>query len=192
MGLAVLLACVAASGSARALDCPCTWEAVICDADAVAEVEMHLATRAKPDRLEVRRVIWNRTKQRIRARYGLPNIPHVTNTRQLLVHYLQADRLERPHVRPEERPDEWEVLFRRALERGSYRSIVFLRYSQKAPWSGGGVAYLSNVNWLDHPQHAEWWAKIQPYLRERIDADARGEKPAFCARTERAESQIQM
>jgi hypothetical protein len=69
-----------------------------------------------------------------------------------------------------------------ALERGSYRTIVFLTYSPDMPWYGGGAAYVDEQNWLDHPQHQKWWAKVQPLIRERIEADKRGEKPAFCNR----------
>jgi hypothetical protein len=85
----------------------------------------------------------------------------------------------------------WMTLFHRALERGSYRSIVFLIASPTG-WYGGGVAYMNDENWLDHPRHAEWWAKIEPYLRERIELDRRGEKPAFCSRTQREDSQLRM
>ena len=86
---------------------------------------------------------------------------------------------------------EWMALYHRALTHGGYRSIIFLMDSPSG-WYGGGVAYLGLEHWLDHPRHAEWWAKIQPYLRERIEADKRGEKPAFCARVRREDSQLSM
>ena len=85
----------------------------------------------------------------------------------------------------------WMALFRRVLTRGSHRSIVFLRDGHD-DWYGGGVVYGGLEQWLDHPRHAEWWAKIQPYLQERIEADKRGETPAFCARTRREDSQLSM
>jgi hypothetical protein len=188
IGLGALLASLGTSGSAAALDCPCTWEAVICHADAVAEVEMHLATETTPDRMEVRRLIWNRTKQRVRSTYGLPNIPHLTYTREELRQYL-SDYLR---SWPGPKDLEWMARVRRALARGSYRSIIFVNHSPRGPWHGGGVAYLSEVNWLDHPRHAEWWSKVQPYLQQRIEADRRGEKPAFCSRVAPAQSQLRM
>lgn len=186
--VAAVIASVAITAPARALDCPCTWEVIICEADAVAELEMVLATKTTPDRMVVRRVIWNRTPHRIRASYGHPNIPHVTKTRDELVHFLAAYRLEGAH--PEPMP-EGLALYRRAVERGSYRTIAFLRDVPYGPWAGGGVAY-SGVEWLDHSQHAEWWSKIQPLLRERIEADKRHETPAFCARVDRDHTQIKM
>jgi hypothetical protein len=176
------------AGAARALDCPCTWEHVVCEADAVAEVEMHLATKTTPDRMEVRRVLWNRTKHRVRPTFGLPNVPFVTKTRANLLEYYGNYRRDLPRHAPMPEPM---ARIRRALQRGSYRSIVFLRDSAWG-WSGGGVAYLGGEHWLDHPRHAEWWAKIEPYLRERIEADKRGEEPAFCSRTKREESQLRM
>jgi hypothetical protein len=188
IGLGILLAGLGASRTTQAMDCPCTWEEVICRADAVAEIEMHLATKTTPDRMDVRRVIWNRTKQRVRSTYGLPNIPYVTNTRAELRGYL-SDYLR---TWPGPKDLAWIARVRRTLARGSYRSIIFLNYSPKWPWYGGGVAYNSDVNWLDHPRHAEWWSKVQPYLRERIEADRRGEKPAFCSRVSPAESQLKM
>jgi hypothetical protein len=189
IGLGVAIAWLGASRPARALDCPCTWESVICQADAVAEVEMHLATKTRPDRMEVRRVIWNRTTHGIRSAYGHPNVPHATMTRTLLLHYLEAYRLEGPHPGAD---TEWITRWRRALARGSYRSIVFLTYSPEAPWYGGGVATVSEMNWLDHPRHAEWWAKLEPYLEERIAADRRGEKPPFCARSQPSQSRLEL
>ena len=42
---------------AQALDCPCTWEEVVCKADAVAEVSMSLSTKTSPDHVTIRRVI---------------------------------------------------------------------------------------------------------------------------------------
>ncbi|HVU49648.1 MAG TPA: hypothetical protein VHL80_03115 [Polyangia bacterium] len=186
LGALIVLVSVARACAARALDCPCTWEAVICEADAVAEVEMRFATKTTPDHMEVRRVLWNRTKHRVRPPYGLPYIPHVTRTREDLLHYALLERRARPKGAP---VPAWAARFHRALARGGYRSIVFLNDSPTG-WFGGGLAYLEEENWLDHPRHAEWWAKVEPYLRERIEAERRGEKPAFCSRTRREESQL--
>jgi hypothetical protein len=187
VAIAVLFS-LAQARFARALDCPCTWEHVICEADAVAEIEMHLATKTTPDRMEVRRVIWNRTKHGIRAPYGLTHIPHLTQTREGLLNAYSNARRQLPRGAP---MPEWMTRFRRALDRGSYRSIIFVE-STPYGWYGGGVAYIGHENWLDHPRHAEWWAKIQPYLQERIEADKRGEKPAFCARGRREDSQLSL
>ena len=189
LGAVIAFAAMAAAGRAAcAMDCPCTWEAIVCEADAVAELEMVLATKTTPDRLVVRRVIWNRTKHRIRAAYGQPNIPHVTKTRDKLLGFLAAYRLEGPHTGP---VPETMVRYRRAVERGRYRTIAFLRYAPRVPWFGGGVGY-SGAEWLDHPRHAEWWAAIQPYLKERIEADERHETPAFCGRVRREDGRIEM
>jgi hypothetical protein len=172
---------------AQAMDGPFTWEEVLCEADAVAEVEMFLATRTTPDHMEVRRVIWNRTKQRVRANYGHLDIPTVTMTRSKVLEYLGNYGREKRSGPP----PEWVVRLRRALDRGSYRTILILNHYPEGPWFAGGVAY-SGVEWLDHPKHAEWWAKIQPYLRQVIEASKRHEKPAFCADVSVAASHLKM
>lgn len=149
---------------------------------------MRFATKTAPDHMEVRRELWNRTKHKVRATGGWQYIPNVTRTRQDLLHYYLLARRDLPKGAP---MPLWMSLYHRVLKRGSYRSIVFVK-DWKNDWYGGGVAYLGMENWLDHPRHAEWWAKIQPYLRERLEADKRGEKPAFCARTRREDSQLSM
>ena len=104
-----------------------TWllYAVLVDmTDAVAEVEMILATKTTPDRMEVRRVIWNRTKHRIRPVHGHPNIPHVTQTRFKLLAALTPYRISGLHPDPD---PEVTLRYRRALARGNYRTIVFIR-----------------------------------------------------------------
>jgi hypothetical protein len=165
-------------GRVQAMDCPCTWEGVICQADAVAEVEMVLATKTTPDHMEIKRVIWNRTNHRIR-----PNLPernylrYALKPRIDLVSVIAEDR--RQHHPPEQR--ETVSRYRRALKRGSYRSIVIIKRYDDGSWFGGGVAYIDGVQWLDHPKHAEWWAKVQPFLRQHIEADKRHEEAAFCA-----------
>jgi hypothetical protein len=173
---------------ALALDCPCTWEHVICEADAVAEVEMHFATKTSPDHMDVRRVFWNRTKDRVRATSGRLYIPNVTRTRQDLLHYYLLERRDLPDGAA---MPQWMSLYHRVLKRGSHRSIIFVR-DWKNDWYGGGVVYGGLEHWLDHPRHAEWWAKVQPYLQERIEADKRGEKPAFCSRIRREDSRLSM
>jgi hypothetical protein len=138
----------------------------------------------------VRRVIWNRTKHRIRPPYGQPNIPHVTKTRSTLLGFLAAARREQPHA---PLPGSL-VIYWRAVMRGRYRTIAFLEHSPKlpwVPWSGGGAAY-TGAEWLDDPRHAGWWATIEPYLKERIEADKRHETPPFCARVRPESTQIKM
>jgi hypothetical protein len=168
---------VISAGVAQAMDGPFTWEEVLCTTDAVAEIEMVMATKATPDRMIVRNVIWNRTRHRIHASYGHPNIPYVTETRFDLRASLADYRHDHPNANP---PDEFVAMYRRALEKGSYRTIAFLEFDRRhMDWGGGGWVY-DGVEWLDHPKHAEWWAKIQPYLRRVIEAAKRHEKPAFC------------
>jgi hypothetical protein len=162
---------------AQAMDGPFTWEEVLCQSDAAVEIEMFLATKTTRDHMEIRRVIWNRTKHRVRPMWGTKDIPSVTTARWELLDYLSNYRRDKNKSDP---PPEWVSRLRRANERGSYRAMVFLEYYAPAPWVGGGVAY-SGVEWLDHPDHAEWWAKIQPYLRQVIEASKRHEKPPFCA-----------
>jgi hypothetical protein len=176
----VLMASVALwllASPAQALDGPFTWEEVICDADAAAEVEMILATDTTRDRMEVRRVTWNQTKHRIRPNYGHPNIPDVTKTRDDLLQYMPWYRRSGPRRGP---VPEWVDRHQRALARGSYRTIIFVKHDRALPWDGGGVAYVKGEQWLDHPNHADWWARVQPLLEQRIEAAKQGKWPKFC------------
>jgi hypothetical protein len=167
-----------ASIPAHALDGPFTWEEVLCRIDAIAEIEEILATKTTPDRVEVRRVIWNRTKHRIRPTRGDTIIRNLSKRRWELQSHVAWWRRNGSNADPSKTL----VLSRRALQRGSYRTIVFLSWiPQDGDWSGGGAVYINRVQWLDHPDHAEWWAMIQPYLRQLEEASNRHEKPAFCA-----------
>jgi hypothetical protein len=178
-GVAFFAALVSAR-RASAEDCPCTWEEVICRADAVAEVEMVFGTNTTPDRMVVRREIWNRTKHRVRSQFGRPNILYATLTRRELLESVARYRRE-PNAHLD---DEWYLRATRALRQGGYRSIIFLRYRSPSPWQGGGIAY-DGREWLDHPKHATWWAQVQPYLEQYIEAAKKNRKPAFCANTSR-------
>jgi hypothetical protein len=165
------------SSSVRAMDCPCTWEAVLCDADAIAEVEVILATKTSVDRMELRHVVWNGTKQRVRAPYGLTYVPNAIAPRYQLQTYLSGYRKNKIAGEP---VPAFVERFTRAVRNGRYRTIAFLHYQPGVPWTGGGLV-LNGVEWLDHPLHAEWWAKLQPYLAERIRLAAENKKPGYCA-----------
>jgi hypothetical protein len=190
--LSALLAAFAAVAVARpvaALDCPCTWEQVLCEADAAAEVEMVLSTATTPDEVVVRRVLWNRTKHRIRPRHGRPYFPNATKTRLEMRTLMTRYRQGAP---PDyERTPDFFKLWRAVLKRGRYRLMIFPSFGIDHEWSAHGAAY-SGHEWLDHPQHAEWWAKIEPALQQVIEASKRGEKPAFCANLDRNRTQLGM
>ncbi|MEP6653288.1 MAG: hypothetical protein ABJA82_08015 [Myxococcales bacterium] len=161
---------------AHALDCPCTWEEVVCKADAVAEVEMSLATKTSPDHVTIRRVIWNGTKHRVKTGHGESDFRDLTPTRAK----LQWNVKEEPRVREPGRPESFTMpLYRQALSAGSYRTMLFLRYDSIFGWYGAGLIF-NGVEWLTHPLHAEWWERLQPLLAERIRLYGEGKKPAAC------------
>ena len=157
--------CLAVPRLVHALDCPCTWEEVICKADAVAEVEMSLATKTSPDHLTIRRVIWNGTKHRVKTAYGESDFgDRLTPTRAKLQWHVK----EEPRVREPGRPESFTMpLYRQALRSGSYRTMVFLHYDSSLGWYGAGLI-INGVQWLSHPLHDEWWKRLQPLLAERI------------------------
>lgn len=161
---------------AHALDCPCTWEEVVCKADAVAEVEMSLATKTSPDHVTILRVIWNGTKHQVKTDRGESYFPNLTPTKAKLQWYLK----EGPRVREPGRPEALTMpLYRQALRAGSYRTIVFLHNLSGIGWSGGGLV-INGVEWLSHPLHDEWWKRLQPLLAERVRLYGDGKKPAAC------------
>jgi hypothetical protein len=161
---------------AHALDCPCTWEEVICDADAVTEVEMSLATKTSPDHVTIRRVIWNGTKHPVKVPRGDLYFRLLTKTRKELQGRVKPDPGREPG-----RPEALTVpLYREALRTGSYRTVLFLEYSVPGTFWGGGGLVINGVEWLDHPLHDEWWNRVQPLLAERIRLYGTGKKPAAC------------
>src|SRR3569832_1990098 len=82
---------------AFALDCPCTWEEVLCRADAVVEVQVAFATETSRDRMDVRRVLWNRTDHRLRRTHRGSEMPAVVKTRLELLGFVASHRHEEPH-----------------------------------------------------------------------------------------------
>lgn len=168
------------SGPAAAMDCPCTWEEVLCGRDAVAEVEVFLATETSKDRMEIRRMIWNGTKHPIRPPPGLPYIKYAFRTKFDLQVYLSTYVREKKASGRKGADPEWVNLLRRALRRGSYRSLVFLKYEPDLGWGAGGAA-VNGIEWLEDSRHREWWKLLKPALDERIRLAAQGKKPEYCA-----------
>ena len=174
--LAAGVVTVAVSRPAHALDCPCSWEEVVCRADAIAEVEMTLATKSSPDHATVRRVIWNGTKHRVRMPYGFSYYPRITPTRAEIAPAVR----EEPRYRAEGSPEASYVpVYREALRTGRYRTVLFLYRGGLDSWSENGLV-INGVEWLSHPLHAEWWARLQPLLAERIRLYGQDQKPAAC------------
>lgn len=126
-------------------------EYLLCDAEALVEVEVRLDSNLRPVAAQIVRVYWNGTGRRI---------PRATKAWQFRAR-IPAN-LGNPAL-----PGELRRLYERAVARGSYRVIVWgtLDEDSRQFVVAPGQFWDSRVNWLDHPAHRIWWRLVQAFFR---------------------------